>query len=224
MAIWKSIFYHIILHFEGGKHPGEMKTTVIGITGGICSGKSTVASLFRKKGIPVLDADEVTHNVYLPGTRAYELLVDRFGDSILNELREIDRKKLGNIVFSDPVARKFLEGVTHPAIEGEMRKFVTECSQKGHRLCAIEAALIFEKGKSKLFDKILTVYVDEKTQLERLIKRDKIEVNEALARIRSQMPLAEKARLADYVIDNSGPLAQTEKQVEKIISALTGGS
>lgn len=196
-------------------------TLVVGLTGGICSGKSTVANILTEMGIPVLDADRVVHQVYRPGTHVYEKLVARFGKEIVDGNGEIDRKKLGAIVFSDPEARAFLENATHPLVEGRMREFVARCRDSKRPLCVIEAALIFEKKKGKLFDKIVTVYCDRETQISRLVKRDGISREEAEKKINSQMPLDEKAKLADHVIDNSGSLEETRRQVEELVALLS---
>jgi len=195
---------------------------VVAITGGIGSGKSTVAEMFRNLGFPVLDADRVAHGVYKRGTIAYKKIIESFGKKILLGDGIINRKILGDLVFENEELRRLLEEITHPFIVKKMREFIRECREQRASICIIEAALIFEKGKGQLFDCIITVSVDEKTQCTRLIQRDEIPESEVQSKIRSQEPLEVKRQKADRVIDNSGTLDYTKKQVEKIASDLTG--
>lgn len=193
---------------------------VIGLTGGIGSGKSTVADCFRKNGIPVLDADLVSHEVYQPGTETYRKIIEEFGDKILTPDGTVNRKILGDLVYTNNERRLRLEDITHPEIEKRMRDFIHTCKEEGHRFCIIEAALIFEKGKGELFDRIITVSARRVNQIERIKGRDGLASREIETRIDSQLPIEEKVRRSDFVIDNSGSRKDTETQVERIIDIL----
>lgn len=192
----------------------------IGLTGGIGSGKSTVAAIFREAGIPVLDADRIVHDVYAPGTAAHSAIVRDFGDKILGSDGTIDRKILGVQIFHNPDKRMRLERITHPEVEKKMREFVETCRKRRRSLCIIEAALIFEKNRGDLFDKVITVWAEKDSRVERLMKRDGLSAEEILSRIDAQLPLEEKVKMGDFAIDNSGSLEDTRKQVRALIDAL----
>ncbi len=193
---------------------------IIGLTGGIGTGKSLVADIFRKAGIPVLDADRVTHDVYLPGTDAHEKIERAFGQAVLGEDGTINRQMLGELVFKDPDKRKLLEEITHPEIEKRMSEFIHKCAKDKKPFCVIEAALIFEKKRGSFFDFIITVSASRLDQIERLKKRDGLPEEEIASRIDVQLSIAEKEKRADFVVDNSGSIEETERQVFKIIDDL----
>ena len=193
---------------------------VFGLTGGICSGKSTVARLFREEGIPVVDADRISREITLPGKPAHAEIVRRFGCDLLLPDGRIDRKKLGAIVFADPGKRAELEAVTHPHIAEGIREAVSALAAKGHAIAIVEAALIHEKGRGGMFEAVIGVGCDRGLQIERLMNRDGIPREEALRIVSAQMDPEEKARASDYVIDNSGDLPATHAQVRALAEIL----
>ncbi len=195
---------------------------VFGLTGNIGSGKSTVADMFRRAGIPVLDADRISREVTAPGGRAYSSVVREFGPGILLPDGSIDRGKLAGIVFSDPLRRARLEALTHPAILETMKEALDELSLEGHRAAVVEAALIHESGRKGLFDAVISVRCDEETQLRRAMSRDGSSREQALSRLRAQMDAGKKALDSDYVIDNSGSREETCAQVERLARTLLG--
>jgi dephospho-CoA kinase len=196
---------------------------VFGLTGNIASGKSTVAAMFRDLGIPVLDADRISREVTAPGGRAYDAVVREFGPGIVGGDGAIDRKKLGDIVFADPRRRARLEGITHPAILEAMKEALAELARRGNRLAVVEAALIHESGRKGLFEAVIAVRCDRESQVRRLVARDGISEEEAATRLRAQMDAVRKALASDYVIENSGNLEDTRRQVERLARTLSGG-
>jgi dephospho-CoA kinase len=193
---------------------------VFGLTGGIGSGKSTVARLFREEGIPVVDVDGISREVTLPGKRAYTAIVRNFGTEILLPDGRIDRKKLGAIVFADPGKRSELEAITHPFIMEGIREAVSSFAAAGHAIAIVEAALIHEKGRQGLFEAVIGVGCESGMQVERLMRRDAIPREEALRILSSQMDPGEKTRASDYVIDNSGDIATTRTRVRALADLL----
>jgi len=195
---------------------------VFGLTGNIGSGKSTVAAMLREAGIPVLDADRISREVTAPGGPAYHAVVRAFGREILRDDGSIDRKRLGEIVFSDPGSRERLERITHPAIFGAMKGAIAVIEREGHRAAVVEAALIHESGKKGLFEAVISVTCDRETAISRLADRGGMSRSQAEARLRAQMDADRKAEASDYVIDNSGDLEGTRRQVVVLAGALLG--
>jgi dephospho-CoA kinase len=193
---------------------------IIGLTGGIGTGKTTVAGFFMKAGIPVLEADSIAHHIYVPGSKAYGEIVETFGQGVLSPDGTINRHLLGERVFHHPRKRLKLEKITHPKIESKMREFVWACREENKPCCVIEAALIFEKNRGELFDLIVTVFARRENQIARLKKRDRLTAEEIGQRIGAQLPIEEKVKRADFVIDNSGTLVETKKQVRDLIKIL----
>ncbi|WP_374719974.1 dephospho-CoA kinase [Parageobacillus toebii] len=189
----------------------------IGLTGGIASGKSTVTKMLRGLGIPVIDADQVARDVVKVGEEAYEQIIKTFGQDILQENGEIDRAKLGAIVFYNEQERKKLNAIVHPAVRRRMLAEKEAYVQKGAKTIVLDIPLLFESELTHLIDKIIVVYVDDDIQLERLMKRNGFSEEEALARIRSQMPLHEKVKKADAVINNNGTIEETKQQLLRIL-------
>ncbi len=188
---------------------------IIGLTGGIASGKSLVAGMLASWGAVVVDADKLAREVVEPGEPAYRAIVKRFGAGVLQEDGSLDRKALGRIVFSDAAARGELERIVHPAIaELADRRFERE-RQRRTPLLFYVVPLLFETGMAARFDEVWLVFVDADTQIERLMKRDGIGRAEALRKIGAQLPLAEKLACSPVVIDNSGDAVATEKLVRK---------
>lgn len=187
---------------------------IIGLTGGIGSGKSTVAEMLVQLGARLIDADKLAREVVRPGEAAWQEIIDWLGPDILLSDSSINRKRLGGIIFADPEARAKLDRITHPYISSAMRQALAEAASVGAKLVVVDIPLLFEKGWGKLADEIWVVYVDEATQLDRLMARDSLSRSEAAARIGAQMSLTDKARLADVVIDNSKDIDDTRQQVE----------
>lgn len=181
---------------------------VIGLTGGIATGKSTVSKLLKEHGLTIFDADEIAHQAYEVGSPTYEAMVKRF-DCLTNG--EIDRRKLGAIVFRDEKARHDLEAIIHPYV----RKTIKEGIEKAKgEIVILDVPLLYEAHFDDLCDEVAVVVVDEETEITRLMERNGFSREEAIRRIRSQMPLSEKRKRADYVIYNSKDLEALKKQVE----------
>jgi dephospho-CoA kinase len=193
---------------------------VFGLTGNFGSGKSTVAGMLRSAGIPVIDSDRLARDVTAPGGSAYQEVVREFGEGILLADGAIDRRRLGEIVFADPERRRRLEAVTHPAILCAIRQALADLSREGHTVAIVEAALIHESGRKGLFDAVISVYCDEDTMLRRVTERDGISREQAQARVGAQMDAADQVRRSEHVIDNSGTLEETRRQVQRLAGRL----
>ncbi|QVY60639.1 dephospho-CoA kinase [Cytobacillus gottheilii] len=190
---------------------------VIGLTGGIASGKSTVSSMLKQMGFTVIDADIEARLAVEKGTEAYEEIVRHFGEDILNETEEIDRAKLGSIIFQEEEQRLKLNSIVHPAVRQQMLQKKEAAIQKGESLIILDIPLLFESKLEYLADQTLLIYVDEQTQLARLMARNKLTEDEAIARIRSQLPLADKKKLADDIIYNNGTIEETQHQLLSLL-------
>ena len=194
---------------------------LVGLTGGIATGKSTVAGVFRRLGAVVVDADRLAREVVAPGEPALAEIAREFGPKVLQPDGTLDRKRLGAIVFGDAGRRRRLEAITHPAIRARFLARLQALTDEGFDgLVVFDAPVMIESGGYRAMDRLVVVVTDEATQLARLMARDGISRGQALDRIRSQMPLADKARLADHVIDNSGDRAATEARTRAVHAAL----
>ncbi|MGV3488695.1 MAG: dephospho-CoA kinase [Tuberibacillus sp.] len=189
----------------------------IGLTGGIASGKSTVSNMIRKRQIPIVDADVCAREVVRPGETAYQQIVETFGRDILFPNGSIDRKKLGQIIFSDEDKRQKLNGIVHPEVRKRMLEKVIECEKVGEKAVVLDIPLLIESRLMDWVDKIIVVYVPREVELARLMKRDHISEEAALLRMNAQMPLEDKKKYADVVIDNSGSLDDTENQLDDVL-------
>ena len=197
------------------------KFLLVGLTGGIATGKSTVSALLRQLGCEIIDADLLAREVVEPGQPALTQIVTEFGRDVVTATGKLDRKKLGAIVFANPERRRRLEAITHPAIRDRFLARLDELAQQGFvGLVVFDAAVMIESGNYKNMDRLVVVVTDEATQMARLRGRDGTDVPENQRKISSQMPLADKARLADYVIDNSGTREATAEQVRRVFAAL----
>ena len=192
---------------------------LIGLTGNIGSGKSTVARLFAARGIPVIDADGLLREVQAPGQPAHAEIAAAWPEAVAPD-GGIDRKRLGRVVFADPAARKRLEAITHPRIQELSRARAGALADAGHALALYEATLLVESGRHKELAGLIVVTASPATRLARVVARDGLNEEEVRARMRAQMPEEEKVRLATHVIDNDGDLAATEAQVDRIIAEL----
>ena len=185
---------------------------VIGLTGGIASGKSTVSDMLKDMGAAIIDADRLARQVVEPGQPAYRQIADWLGSEFLKIDQGIDRKKMGELIFNDSAARRRLEEITHPHIKEAVWQQLSDVDAENIGV-VLDVPLLFETGWDKYTDVNWLVWVDNQTQLERLIKRDYLTNSQAEARIASQMSMAEKLWLADVVIDNSNDIESTRQQV-----------
>jgi dephospho-CoA kinase len=187
---------------------------IIGLTGGIASGKSTVSAMFVRKGAALVDADVIAREVMLPGHPVLAAAVQAFGERILQPDGSLDRAVLGEIVFRDPEALKTLNSLTHPAIRRQIKDRMYTLEQEDpQRLVIVDIPLLYESELDSLFDQIIVVYVPRRVQLARLMERSGMKLEQAEDRLRSQMDIELKRRKASHVIDNSGNLEATERQV-----------
>lgn len=193
---------------------------IFGVTGGIASGKSTVAARLRGHAVPVVDADALAREVVAPGTEGLRAIVDAFGREVLAPDGSLDRKALARVAFGDDAARKRLEGITHPRIGALAMERAAELERAGEPLVCYEAALIVENGLADAFRPLVVVACPEDVQLARVQSRDGASAQDALARIRAQKPLAEKVAAADFVIDTSGPLERNAAQTDEVLGAI----
>jgi dephospho-CoA kinase len=195
------------------------KGMVIGLTGGIASGKSSVAKILKDMGIFVIDADEVARQVVEPGKPAWREIVDYFGPAVLHEDGSVNRAKLAKIIFGEPQARQRLNQITHPQIRSVITKQMEE-AMLSHDLVVLEIPLLIEGGIAYPVDEIWVVCTEESNQVQRLQKRNGLTETEAMERIHAQMPLQEKVALADRVIHNNGTAVELERQVRSLICSL----
>lgn len=190
---------------------------IIGLTGSIASGKSTVSSMFDDFNIPVIDADKLARVVVNPGEKAYEEVIHTFGQEILREDTTLDRKKLGAIIFADEEKRKRLNSIVHPAIREEMLQRKDTYLEAGEKCVVLDIPLLFESKLTHFADKTVVVYVDEDVQLKRLMERDEYTEEEAKQRIHTQIPVKQKAELADAIINNNGTKHESYDQLERLL-------
>ncbi|MRG87668.1 dephospho-CoA kinase [Salinibacillus xinjiangensis] len=192
-------------------------TVVIGLTGSIATGKSTVSKMLKELGLPIVDADQISRDVVEPGEVAYQKIVKTFGKEILFEDETINRKQLGSIVFGNEEKRKQLNEIVHPEVRRQMLSQRDQYIQQGYRGVVLDIPLLFESKLTHFVDKIVVVYVNEETQLERLMNRDQSTKEEASQRINSQIPVEEKAAMADAVINNNGTRSETKEQLLELL-------
>jgi dephospho-CoA kinase len=190
---------------------------VIGITGGIASGKSYVSSVIKKAGYPVIDADLISKELSQKGGSVYHAIIRTFGESFLDENKEINRQKLGSLIFNDKQAKGLLNSISHPLIIEEMEKQIKMAKTD---LVFVDVPLLYESGLENMFDKIVCVYLPRKIQIERLMNRDNISYEYAVKKIESQMSLDKKKRMADFVINSSNSFDYVSLDVIELIKKL----
>jgi dephospho-CoA kinase len=183
---------------------------VFGLTGGIASGKSVVAGIFRREGVPVIDADQVAREVVLPGTTGLAAIVDAFGRGVLADDGTLDRKKLASVVFDDRTARARLNAIVHPAIGQASAAHFARLGSEGHALVCYDAALLVEGGMADMFRPLVVVAAPRTLQKSRLVERDALSDAEAESRLDAQAPVEAKIAAADVVIQNDADLATLE--------------
>lgn len=195
-------------------------TKTIGLTGSIATGKSTVSKWFAKQGIPVIDADQIAKEVVEPGQKAYWEIVSTFGEEILQDDQFIDRKKLGQIIFSTPTKRDQLNHIVHPIVVDKMTEEIAHYRHLKEPLIILDIPLLFESELAYLVDKVVVVYTTPRQQLDRLMQRDQLTEQEANERISAQMSIDDKVSLADHVINNSGSVNETQIQCIQFIKMI----
>lgn len=190
---------------------------VAALTGGIATGKSVVARILGQKGCYIQNADLVAHELMSPGGEVWKELVEHFGQAILKESQEIDRQRLGGIIFRDQAERDYLNRLTHPRILEKVRQTIRELEQKGgYDIYITEAALVIEAGFHTFYDRLILTHCRLEVQVERLCRRDGISPEQALQKIKAQGPVEDKIPLAHYLIDTSGSLEETIEQTEQV--------
>lgn len=189
---------------------------IVGLTGGIATGKSTVVRMFRELGSVIVDADLLARKVVEKGSHAYNEIIREFGQGILDSNGNINREKLGEIVFTNSEAREKLNKITHPRVFALIQQEIKKAEKDGAEVVILDIPLLFESGADSWLNPVILVYADTQTQLKRLMERDGYRAERALARINSQMPIEEKRKKAHFIIDNSGDLGKTNKQVVEI--------
>jgi dephospho-CoA kinase len=193
---------------------------LFGLTGGIASGKSTVAARFRERGVPVIDADALAREVVSPGSAGLAAVAAAFGDGVLAPDGSLDRKRVAEIVFANETRRKQLNAILHPRIGALTAERAAELAARGERVACYEAALLVENGLADAFRPLVVVAVPEAIQIARTMARDGATEAEARARIAAQRPLADKVKLADHVIDNSGTIEETRARSDEVLDAI----
>lgn len=193
---------------------------IIGLTGGIATGKSTVANMFVEHGIPVVDTDKISFDLLRKGNNAYNEILELLGSEILLTNGDINRKKLGKMIFNDNDIRKKLNDIVHPRVKSITLSEIKTHEELGVKIIVVDVPLLFETNFVKLVDKSIVVYTTPDLQLERLINRDSILEEYASLKINSQMPIDEKVKLADYVINNSESILTTKKEFNIIMKEL----
>lgn len=188
-----------------------------GLTGGIASGKTTISKILVEKGAYLIDFDLLAHEAEEPGQAAWQGIVDRFGRSVLDGSGRIDRRRLGDIVFNHPEERLALNAIVHPAVNDLWRSRVRQIEEKDPRAIIIsDVPLLFETGWQEKVDVVILVYIPAEEQVRRLMARNGISVAEANARLNSQMPIGDKIKMADFVINNQEPLESARRYIEEL--------
>ena len=188
----------------------------IGLTGGIGSGKSVVADLLRQQGATIIDADRLGHQAYTPNSEAWRQVIAAFGEAILTAEGEIDRRKLGAIVFSDPAQLQRLNAIMHPLMAGMLQQRKLQLSEAGVAVAVVEAAVLFEAGWETLVDEVWTTVAPDDAVIERLRQRSGLSAQESTKRINSQMPSQDRIRRSDVVIENASDLDALQRQVKTL--------
>jgi dephospho-CoA kinase len=196
---------------------------IIGLTGGIASGKSTVSAKLKELGAAVIDVDILARGVVSKGEIAYNRIVQCFGGDILLPSGEINRKKLGSIVFSDSEKLALLNSITHPEIINRVKERISELKSTGRKVIVVDAAILIEMGLHKFVDSVWVVVVDKEVQIKRLIERDKFDYKNAENRINSQFTNEVRKRYADVIIDNNLPIEEVGKKIEEIWNKIVSG-
>ncbi len=192
---------------------------IIGVTGGIASGKSNVCNIISQEGYPVIDCDKITAQLSVKGGPIYNVIVEKFGEDFLLDDGELDRKKLAKQIFNNAASKQILDSITHPIIKDEVDRQISEIKDG---IIFLEAPLLYESKFNDMCDKVICVFLQKKLQVQRLMDREGIDEDYALAKIHSQMDLYLKKSLADYVIDSRGTFEETKMLVLSVINEIKG--
>jgi dephospho-CoA kinase len=195
----------------------------VALTGGIATGKSHVLVQFEQLGVPTIDADKLARDVVAVGTPGLQAVVSRFGQGVLDDTGALDRHKLGSIVFSDPVARRDLEGIIHPAVRSAINAWFDSLGDNAPGFAIADIPLLYETGRHREFDVVIVSACDPATQLTRVMARGGTTEGEARARIAAQLPIGEKVRRANHVIKTDGSFEDTNRQVREVFERLVSG-
>lgn len=195
-------------------------STIIGLTGGIATGKSTVSAMFKDMGIPVIDTDAIAHDALSPNAETYRILIDTLGEAILAPDKTINRNTLGKMLFNDPVVRKQVNEIIHPYVRQVVDTELTRLKALNHPFIVVDVPLLFETNFHTLCDVTVFVYAKQYQQIERMMARDHIDEAYAKQKLKAQLPLSKKRTLADFVIDNSQSIIQTKKAFQKLMASL----
>ena len=193
---------------------------IIGLTGGIASGKSTVSAMLKKKGYAVLDADKIAWQLAEPHQPLWQEYKNRYGDRVLQEDKTLNRRAVADIVFVDPQERQWMDGMAHPIIKAEIKRQLAELKNNGCKVAFLDVPLLYESGWDAMADITWVVYVSRENQVQRLCSRNGFAVEEAQRRIRVQMSMEEKRARAQVVIDNNGNLEQLRQQIFDLLAKL----
>jgi dephospho-CoA kinase len=194
----------------------------IGLTGGIATGKSYVRSKFEELGVPTIDADVLARDAVAPRTDGLAALVKRFGAGVLDSSGALDRRRLGQIVFGDPEARRDLEGIIHPFVRVQVDAWFRGLNPAEHPFAIADIPLLYEAGSDNLYDAVIVTACDPEEQVRRIVARDDVTDADARQRLAAQLPIDEKVRRADYVIRTDGTHGETDRQVRDIFNRLSG--
>ena len=194
----------------------------VALTGGIATGKSHVRADFERLGVPTIDADRLARDAVAEGSPGLKAVINRFGRGVLDDTGALDRRKLGSIVFQDPVARRDLEDIIHPAVRSAIDAWFESISDSAPVAIA-DIPLLFETGRQGEFDVVIVTACDPLTQIRRVMARDDVSEAEARARVAAQLPIEEKVRRADHVINTDGSFEETNRQVRSVYEVLVGG-
>jgi len=194
--------------------------TIIGLTGSMGTGKTTVSDIFKRRGIKVVDADEISREITRRGSPMLGVLAERFGYEIIKSDGSLDRKKLASIVFASDERLCELNDIMHPRIINDIKERIAEFDEAGEKLLVLDAPLLLEIGLDKLVDLVLLVTCDSNVQIERIMKRDDTTRTEAESRLAHQMSQEDKKRLADFILDNSGTVDELEAKVDDFLESL----
>ena len=197
------------------------KPYIVGITGGIACGKSTVSGMLSALGASIIDADQISHSLTAPNGAALPAIRQTFGSSVFNEDGTLDRPALSALVFSDKAAIEKLNAIIHPLVKQHMEDQLTACRKQGAQIVILDVPLLFEASMQNMGDMVACVVAPEEVQIARMASRNGYTREEALSRIRNQMPVSEKARLSDVVIDTNKPLTELQKEIERLYQGWT---
>ena len=195
----------------------------VALTGGIATGKTHVRAEFERLGVPTIDADKLARDAVADGSPGLKAVISRFGHGVLDDTGALDRRKLGSIVFHDPVARRDLEDIIHPAVRRAIDDWFASLEDKTPRFSIADIPLLFETGRHREFDVVIVAECAPSTQITRVMARDGVSESDARARVAAQMPIEEKVRRADHVINTDGSFEETNRHVRQVFDALVGG-